>query len=979
MSAKAEKFDPYHKWLGIPVEEQPPHHYRLLGIGLYEADGDVIEGAADRQMAHVQTHKTGPHSALSQKLLNELSAAKLCLLNAKKKAAYDQELRARLEAAAPAIPVAQVISDEPEPIAPLPGVVALGAPTRGGAAFAYRQAQKRKQQTMTVAAVVGLLVVGIGALGAWKLLGGGDEPVVASSNGGAAGNAGGSNATGDASATSRDDQPLTGGGNATNGDDRRPAGEPRDGSSAHRETNRQIASGNGSRHSDPTPGGNVQPTGNPANSSTNSGDASPPPARLDRPIDLLALVDPRRDQVAGQWKLEGGKLTSPNVPFARLRIGFDPPEEYLLRLEVKRRTGNESLNIGFPWGGSHGMVVIDGWNGSVSGLERINGQLGDRNVTTRRGTKFLTGQEPHTVTLAVRKSSVRVDCDDKLVLEFRGSPGALSHTKEWSVGAGPKLFVGNYTGSFEFTRIEIAPVGPEDARVASANPPTMPRDKPAAGGDDEPDDNQRGDLSSLVNGPSKKTPIPDDAEIESARISIAKTFEDQINQAKTDEKRADLANELFRSGIDPSEKLPTRYVLLQMARDYAAQSGQTELALNSIKELAKQFAVDPVRLKAESLAVALKKPQPTTDHKALTDLLLELTDEAVETGDFESADRLAGLAKTEAARSRDIDARKAATDKDKLVQRLLREQKSVDEATLTLASTPDDPAANLTLGRFYCFLRDDWEQGVKYLFKSGDDGLTALAERELSSPEESAEQIALADMWWDQVDKAPAIDKEACRVRARYWYQQALPGLVGVNKTRAEERLSDGDTATASSDAGGTTPVDLLLKRLAVAFKRDNFQSTNIVGRGRQDDAFRDMPGEAGLLIGFNVTLRQRQNIRTIGSLQAIFLTAAGERTGPIHGRRDRDPVVAVKAPPGYAVAALLIKPNNNYRLDGLMVSFAKITPTGLSKKDFEQGDELGVTAGGAVLAPPPGKAIVGIFGSSDDFDPDALGLIYAP
>ncbi|HVX60635.1 MAG TPA: hypothetical protein VHC19_08535 [Pirellulales bacterium] len=91
----SEVFDPYRRWLGIPQAEQPPHHYRLLGIGLFEDDPDVIEEAADRQMSHVQRHKTGKHSALSQKLLNELAAAKLCLLDKRRKAAYDEELRAQ--------------------------------------------------------------------------------------------------------------------------------------------------------------------------------------------------------------------------------------------------------------------------------------------------------------------------------------------------------------------------------------------------------------------------------------------------------------------------------------------------------------------------------------------------------------------------------------------------------------------------------------------------------------------------------------------------------------------------------------------------------------------------------------------------------------------------------------------------------------------------------------------------------------------
>ena len=68
-------FDPYRKWLGIPVEEQPPNHYRLLGIGLFESDHDVISNAADRQMAHVRTFQSGSYSQLSQRLLNELAAA----------------------------------------------------------------------------------------------------------------------------------------------------------------------------------------------------------------------------------------------------------------------------------------------------------------------------------------------------------------------------------------------------------------------------------------------------------------------------------------------------------------------------------------------------------------------------------------------------------------------------------------------------------------------------------------------------------------------------------------------------------------------------------------------------------------------------------------------------------------------------------------------------------------------------------------
>ncbi len=115
-------FDPYRQWLGIPPEEQPPHLYRLLGIGLFESNADVIEGAADRQMAHVQRHKAGPHAALSQKILNELTTAKLCLLREDRKALYDRDLRKKLAARAASATIA------PPPAAPSAEAQPIAAP-----------------------------------------------------------------------------------------------------------------------------------------------------------------------------------------------------------------------------------------------------------------------------------------------------------------------------------------------------------------------------------------------------------------------------------------------------------------------------------------------------------------------------------------------------------------------------------------------------------------------------------------------------------------------------------------------------------------------------------------------------------------------------------------------------------------------------------------------------------------------------------
>jgi hypothetical protein len=100
-------FDAYHKWLGIPPDEQPPNYYRLLGVKLFETDPDVIASAADRQMAHVRTFQSGPHSAESQRVLNEISTARVALLNSDKKAEYDGKLRH----SAPSKPAPQETAD----------------------------------------------------------------------------------------------------------------------------------------------------------------------------------------------------------------------------------------------------------------------------------------------------------------------------------------------------------------------------------------------------------------------------------------------------------------------------------------------------------------------------------------------------------------------------------------------------------------------------------------------------------------------------------------------------------------------------------------------------------------------------------------------------------------------------------------------------------------------------------------------------
>ncbi len=89
----SEQFDPYYEWLGIKPADQPANHYQLLGVEVFESDPVALRRAADERMTYVRTFATGRHAKLTQKILNELSAAKVCLLDEKKRAAYDATLK----------------------------------------------------------------------------------------------------------------------------------------------------------------------------------------------------------------------------------------------------------------------------------------------------------------------------------------------------------------------------------------------------------------------------------------------------------------------------------------------------------------------------------------------------------------------------------------------------------------------------------------------------------------------------------------------------------------------------------------------------------------------------------------------------------------------------------------------------------------------------------------------------------------------
>ena len=85
--------DFYKEWLGIPEDSRPPTHYQILAISPDERDPEVINAAVVQRSQYVRNFQSGKYVAEATKLLNEIAAARACLMDPAKRAAYDAGLK----------------------------------------------------------------------------------------------------------------------------------------------------------------------------------------------------------------------------------------------------------------------------------------------------------------------------------------------------------------------------------------------------------------------------------------------------------------------------------------------------------------------------------------------------------------------------------------------------------------------------------------------------------------------------------------------------------------------------------------------------------------------------------------------------------------------------------------------------------------------------------------------------------------------
>lgn len=823
-----EAFDAYHKWLGIPPAEQPPDHYRLLGIGRFETDQDVIEHAADRQMAHVRTLATGKHSDLSQRILNELASARVCLLNSTAKVEYDQELRSKLaasrrqSAARPKpsrpIPVGRAdggsVADGPEEDVPqvdpiradreVDQVVAGFSPANFSASSTKASSiARRNRNAWHLPAMVGALVVV--ALVVTLILLNGDGTRLADGTSG-----------------------------TSQGTDGRPAGD-------NDKSNGQTGSGDASGNSSKNPGktipdnlGGTRVDGTGAEG-TKIQPQDPPPAGNQGTEKIGPTKMPTPQEAALEMlRGIGAKLevSQNNGKLRRIDLGGNKKVTDAMLATLVGLDGLVQLDLTATRITAAGLVHV-GKLVTLQHLELAGTEIGDDGLANLRDLKQLTrlglkltrvsgAGLPHLgqferlrtldlshvqltdgalqslafcrelSTLILDSCNLQDTCLVPLVqarslevlslVKTSTTDTGLAHLRQ--VKSLKRLILNNTKVTAEgVAQLQmVLPNCKIDFDARGTAPPITQVQEPKP----EP----------------TKTPIPDEAAMAKALDLIRnQIYKDKYAAARKPPQMLALAQELMTKARETRDDPVARYALLQESRRLAADGCGVRVALLAVTELENAYDVDVHALEFESLSACAKSPLTAIQRSELAEIALERVSNLVQQDLYPQALQCLTLARTNANRSKDTELTKRINARLKAVHATQKEFDAAAEAEKILNQDPDNPEANFTKGRFLCFTKDQWDDGLPLLAKGSDDVIQAAARLDLTQPTQAAEQATVGDGWWDAAENVTPALRLALQARAVFWYRMAATQVTGLQRDRLDIRIAEYESSL-SKDQG---------------------------------------------------------------------------------------------------------------------------------------------------------------------------------
>ncbi len=136
------------------------------------------------------------------------------------------------------------------------------------------------------------------------------------------------------------------------------------------------------------------------------------------------------------------------------------------------------------------------------------------------------------------------------------------------------------------------------------------------------------------------------------------------------------------------------------------------------------------------------------------------------------------------------------------------DKKKGEQLRAAVEKAPEDPAANLALGKHLCFVAGEWADGLPFLTKGGDKDFAPVAEKDLGPKDNALFTIEVADMWL-LLEKKHKPFAARIRERALFHFAEAWPKISDqVWKDKVRERLRTLQAKGPESKTLGPAPAN---------------------------------------------------------------------------------------------------------------------------------------------------------------------------
>ena len=297
--------------------------------------------------------------------------------------------------------------------------------------------------------------------------------------------------------------------------------------------------------------------------------------------------------------------------------------------------------------------------------------------------------------------------------------------------------------------------------------------------------------------PAARIPVPGEQALADSTKLIADVYKTDYAQATTPALKQKLAKKLLDDAQVTKDDPVARYALLQVAKKIAIGIGDVETAMLVIEATAKSFAIDDVAQRRQLLEELAGQAKSSDDNYALTRYVARELVPLVKESKLPAAQALTEFGLATAKKAKDPDLLKQWSRRLESLKQQQQAWAKAEPALIVLNTKPGDAAANSEVGKYACYFQDDWQRGLPMLALGGDKELAALAEKELRGASATAEQLALADGWYDLSLARAEAEKLALQRHAAKLYRRLLPALQALALRRVEKRLEEIAAATS--------------------------------------------------------------------------------------------------------------------------------------------------------------------------------------